>query len=64
MLPLVIQSELITVSLKVVLKTQATYYKGREQVSHDVKWSWVYFLPLKSAVCNSLNVIIYPIPSS
>ena len=28
---------------QVVFKTQATYYEGRDQVSIDVKWSWVIF---------------------
>ena len=29
---------------QVVFETQATYYEGRDQVSTDVKWSWVIFL--------------------
>jgi hypothetical protein len=33
---------------QVVFKTQATYYKGRDQVSTIVKWSWVILLYLDS----------------
>jgi hypothetical protein len=28
---------------EVVFKTQATYYERRDQVSINVKWSWVTF---------------------
>ena len=42
---------------EVVFKTQATYYERRDQVSTNVKWSWVAF-DLDSILFSALVYII------